>query len=149
MCGRVGALSVSVTRCFGLSRMRASTSATARAITHQYSRIRSILSPIPLRVVVAAKLVQIGEPEAEDKARDRGDQRFDEERHAGRSFGPLRAGDTRQLAHLANHLYHLEVVRLAGQDQMAAQRTVMKMGRDLRHFIMIEEGASVMLDPRR
>src|SRR6478672_7015498 len=116
MCGRTGALSVNVTRCFGRSRMKASKSTTARAITHQYSRIRSIISPIPLRIVVTAKLVQIGEPKAEDKARGGGDQRFDEERHAGRPLGPLSARDTRLFAHQANHLGRLEVVCPAGQD---------------------------------
>ena len=37
-------------------------------ISHQYSRIKSIRSPIPLRVVTAAKLDQIGEQQAEKEA---------------------------------------------------------------------------------
>src|SRR5678816_1627646 len=98
MWGRTGALSVNCTRCFGRSRMNASTSTTRMTINHQYSRIRSILSPSPLSVAAAAKVDQIGERQPEKKAYDCGREALHDQRHGGRSR-PAGVADAWDLAH--------------------------------------------------
>src|SRR4051812_2691192 len=122
MCGRTGALSVNVTRCLGRSRMNASTSATTTTITHQYSRIRSILlSPIPLCVVATAKLAQIGEQKPYKKAQDGDQAALDDQRRAAPGRGPARARDSRHLADQPDELAALEIVGGAREEHSASQ----------------------------
>src|SRR5712671_3805589 len=88
MCGRTGELSVSCTRCFGRSSVNASSSATTTTISHQYSRIRSIVSPGPFSVVTTAKLHEIGEQKAQKEAHHGGGNAFEDQGNA-RGFGPV------------------------------------------------------------
>jgi hypothetical protein len=48
--------------------MKARTSPTTTMISHQYSRISSIDSPVPLRIVSTAKLEEIGEHRANEES---------------------------------------------------------------------------------
>src|SRR6185369_8938025 len=125
--------------------MNARTSATITTITHQYSRIRSILSPIPLRVMMTAKLVQIGERQPEKKAYERDREALRDQRNAG-VVCPLSARDPRQLAHQPDELGPLEVVCAPGKDQPTAQRSPVQVHLDLSHLVMVEDAAGVMFD---
>src|SRR4051812_13961592 len=146
MCGRMGALSVSCTRCLGRSRMNASTSARTMTITHQYSRIRSIESPIPFCVVAPSKLDQIGEQEPEKEAQQRNAETFDDERQSAAVGRPAGARDTGQLVEQSDELAALEVVGRARQQHSARERPVMQMPRDLSHFVIDERSPEVALD---
>src|SRR5690349_13824780 len=149
MCGRVGAVSVNWTRCFGLSTMNASTSATTTTISHQYSRIKSIRSPIPLCVVTTAKLDQIGEQEPEKKAQYRDCRTFGDQRQGAATGRPACVAHAWDIFHQANELDALEVVRLAGKQDLPCERVMMQVRADLRHFIIDGSSASVALDFRR
>src|SRR4051794_17237637 len=131
MCGRVGALSVSFTRWRGRSSTKARTSTTTIASSHQYSRRRSISSPVPLCVVTSAQLAQISDQQTQKEAENRDRTAFDDERRPRMLLGPACAAYPRDPAHDAHQLARLEIVRLARKDQAASQRPMVQMGGDL------------------
>src|SRR5690348_10995900 len=106
--------------------MNARTSATRMTISHQYSRIRSIESPIPLQIVTTAKLDEIGEqqPEKEAQHGDRG--AFEDQRQSSWRLRPLRAADSGDLAEQPRKLAPLPIVqaRVARKDQAAREGAV-------------------------
>src|SRR5512143_3817166 len=108
MCGRVGPLSVSFTRWRGRSIATASTSTiTATAISHQYSRRRSISSPVPLGVVTTAQLPEISDQQAQKEAEKGHRRAFRDERRARIPLRPASTAHPRYLAHDPHQLASL------------------------------------------
>ena len=136
MCGRIGALSVSCTRCRGRSRMNAERrSATTTSDEPPIFADKIHSSPIPLCVVTTAKLDQIGEQQAQKKAQDARLPRL-RRSAAGRRRRPTSARSLTpgNWSHEPDQLAALEIVGGTGEDQAARQRTVMQVRRDLASF---------------
>src|ERR1700741_5062873 len=149
MCGRVGALFVKVTRWRWRSRMKMTASAPTRTISHQYSRRRSISSPVPLCIITSAKLDEIGEQQSQKEAQDRNRQGLGDQRRTRIGSAPAGAAHPRGLAHDSRKFARLEIVGLARKDQPAGQGAMMKAPANLAHFVKVERLASTPLDAPR
>jgi len=96
--------------------------------------------------VTTAKLDQRGEHQPEKEARECDRQALGEKGQTSRLLRPLRARDSGQLAHEAHELGSLEIVGGPGEDHTSAERPMVQVSRNLRHFIVIENDARIMLD---
>ena len=109
----------------------------ATTISHQYSRIKSML--------LTNSIVRCSDGEARPDRRATARKESPARRPptpstiSGRpaaAVGPLGAAHARDLAHEPHQLARLEIVGRSRQDEPPRQRTVVQVRRDLGHFVM-------------